>query len=947
MSTRPNECPKCQTKNPDTSSFCADCGTQLGPPKDIPAFTKTFETPFPQFERGKSLANRYVIIDELGKGGMGEVYLAEDTNLKRNVAIKVLPQPFALDKERLARFEREARLLASLNHPNIATIHGLEKSDNQRFLVMELVEGETLREKISKGPLPVEDALEVCKQIAEGLESAHEKGIIHRDLKPANVKVTPEGKVKILDFGIAKAFHDHADDSDPTKSPSITDEMTRPGMVLGTAAYMSPEQAKGKSVDKRTDIWAFGCILFECLTAKRTFEGETASETIASILKGEPEWDELPAATHMGIRALIRRCLQKDKNRRQHDIADARIEIEETLAEGSGLFQKTFKTAQGIRTGGWRRIVPWSLFGVTAIIAAISFWSPWRSEQPLKKSITQFVINLPSTETLDPGLRPAVAISPQGRSIVNVSVHDDRTQLYLREMDQLEATPIPGTKDASGPFFSPDGEWIGFFSSGKLKKISLSGGTPQTLCDATLGRGACWGPDNNIIFTAAPGTGLWRISANGGDAQIVTKLDIENDELTHRWPEILPGGKAVLFTIRTSNNSSFDDASIALFSFKTGQQRILIEGGTQASYAPTGHLVFAREGALHAVPFDVERLKKTGPSIPILEHVIMDPATGAAHFSFSENGSLVYIQGDPWIAERKLFWSNRQGKIQPLSEKSYPLQNPQHSPDGKKLALMIEAASDDVWIYDIVRDNFTRLTYEAGSNVAPIWTPNSQRVTFSSNRAGPFNLFWKPADGSGIAEQLTASEFVDFPNSWSPDAEVLIYSQNHPTTGLDLWLLPFKEESNPRKFIVTPYNEFASKFSPDGKWIAYVSDESGKNEVYVQQFPGPGGKLQISKNGGSFPVWAPNGEELFYINGNKMMAMEISTAPKFEASSPRQLFVSEYLISGANPSIPNYDISSDGYHFVMIRSEQEKAPTRLHVILNWFDELKRLVPSGK
>lgn len=942
-----NECPKCQTDNPETKKFCGDCGTDLGLSIDVPGVTKTIETPYPQFSPGKSLANRYKIIKELGKGGMGEVYLAEDTNLKRRVAIKVLPQPFALDKERLSRFEREARFLASLNHPNIATIHGLEKSDNQQFLVMELIEGETLRERISKGPLPVEEVYEVCRQIAQGLESAHERGIIHRDLKPANIKVTPEGKIKILDFGIAKAFRKQSDESDSSKSPSITDEITRPGLILGTAIYMSPEQAKGKAVDKRSDIWAFGCILFECLTGMRAFEGETMSETIASILKGEPEWDELPAATSMGIRALIRRCLQKDKNRRQHDIADARIEIEETLAERSGPFQKTFKVAQGVRTRGWQRIAPWGLFGMAAITAAIVFWSPWRIEQPLNKSITQFVINLPSTETLDPGLRPAVAISPQGQSIVYVSVHDDRTQLYLREMDQLVATPIPGTNDASGPFFSPDGEWIGFFSSGKLKKISLSGGTPQTLCDATLGRGACWGPDNNIIFTAAPGTGLWRISANGGDSQILTRLDIENDELTHRWPVILPRGKALLFTIRTSNNSSFDDASIALFSFKTGQHRILIEGGTQASYVPTGHLVYARAGSLHAVPFDIDRLKKTGPSVPILEHVIMDPATGAAHFSFSENGSLVYIQGDPWIAERKLFRTNHQGRIQPLSEKRYPIQSPQYSPDGKKLALMIEATSDDVWIYDISRDNFSRFTYEAGSNVAPIWTPDSQKVTFSSNRAGPYNIFWKPADGSSAAEQLTASEFIEFPNSWSPDAEVLIYSQSHPTTGLDIWLLPFKEERNPRKLIVTPYNEFASKFSPDGKWIAYVSDESGQNEVYVQQFPGPGGKLQISKDGGSFPVWAPNGEELFYINGSKMLATKISMSPKFEASSPRQLFMSEYLSSGANPSIPNYDISSDGYHFVTVRSEQEKAPTRLHVILNWFGELKRLFPTGK
>ena len=899
---------------------------------------------------GKTVSH-YKILDKLGEGGMGIVYKAQDLKLKREVAIKVLPEKFGQDWERLARFEREAKLLASLNHPNIAAIYGLEESEAVHYLVLELVDGKTLAEYVTTEPLKVKEALGLCCQIAEALEAAHNKGIIHRDLKPGNIKITPDGKVKVLDFGLAKAFEtsdlEEASPLNFSKSPTITVDASRSGVILGTAAYMSPEQARAKAIDKRTDIWAFGCVLYELLTGQQAFAGETTSDTIAAILEHDPDWENLPENLPSKIRTLLFRLLQKDARMRLHDIADARIEIEEVLTEESGPVQKDFSVPSYVYTRGWRRILPWGLFCVAAILVAIAFWSPWRSLTSLKKPITQFVISLPASRTLNPGIRPAVTISPQGRSIVYVSVQDDRKQLYLREMDQLEAIPIPGTEDASGPFFSPDGEWIGFLSSGKLKKMSLSGGAPQTLCDATLGRGACWGPDDNIIFTSAPGTGLWRVSAKGGDPQVVTKLDIENGELTHRWPQILPGAKAMLFTIRTSRNSSFDDTSIAMFSFETGLQRILIEGGTQASYVPTGHLVFARAGTLHAVPFDFKRLQVTGPSIPVLEHVITDPATGAAQFSFSENGSLVYIQGDPWIAERTILRTNHQGKIEPLSEKHYPFQNPKYSPDGKKLALMIEAANDDVWIYDIVRDNFTRLTYEAGSNVVPIWTPDGQRVTYSSNRAGPYNLFCKPAFGSGAEEQLTSSEFIEFPSSWSPDGEVLIYSQNHPNTGLDIWMFPFKEENKPKKFIVTPYNEFAPIFSPEGKWIAYVSDESGQNEIYVQQFPGPGGKLQISVNGGSFPLWAPNGDKLFYINGNKMMSIEISTDPEFEVSSPKQLFESDYLSTGANPSIPNYDISPDGSHFVIIRSEQEKAPTRIHVILNWFEELKRLVPSGK
>lgn len=899
---------------------------------------------------GKTISN-YKILQKLGEGGMGVVYKAQDTKLEREVAIKVLPEEFAKDLDRLARFKREAKLLASLNHPNIATIYGLEESDGEHFLALELVEGETLADQLSSGPLKSQEALETCRQIAEALESAHEKGIIHRDLKPSNVKVTPEGQVKVLDFGLAKAFEvsetGKASSVDPFKSPTLTVGTSRSGVILGTAAYMSPEQARGKPLDKRTDIWSFGCLLYELLTGRQMFKRGTTSDTIAAILEHEPDWENLPENLPLGIRTLLFRLLQKDSRKRLHDIADARIVIEEVLAEDSRPFQKTFRTPAEVSTRGWRRAVPWSLVGVIAIIAVIAFWNPWRNDKPLRKSITQFAINLPPTRTLDPGLRPSVAISSQDRNIVYVSVHEDRTQLYLRAMDQLHATPIPGTDDASGPFFSPDGEWIGFFASGKLKKTSLSGGAPQILCDAALGRGACWGPDNNIIFTAAPGTGLWRISANGGEPQVVTRLDLENGELTHRWPEILPGGKAILFTIRTSSNSSFDDASIALFSFKTGQKRILIEGGAIARYVPTGHLAFARAGTLHAVPFDLEKLQVTGPSIPILERVIIDPATGAAQFSFSENGSLVYIQGDLWIAERTLLKVNHKGEIQPLTKKRHPFQTPRSSSDGKRLAVMIEAANDDVWIYDISRDNFTRLTYEAGSNVSPIWTLDSQKVIFSSNRAGPYNIFWKPVDSSGPAEQLTTSEYIEFPNSLSRDGKALIYTQNHPITGLDIWLLPFQEKSKPRRFIITSYNEFAPTISPDGKGIAYVSDESGQNEVYVQQFPGLGGKKQISTKGGAFPVWAPNGRELFYVNGDKMMAIEISIGPTFEISSPRQLFEGGYLSRSANPSIPNYEISSDGHHFLMIRSEQKMAPTKLHVILNWFEELKRLIPSKK
>jgi len=518
------KCPQCSSENADSASFCSDCGTQIGLPKDIPDVTKTIETPFPQFGPGASLAGRYEIIREIGKGGMGEVYLAEDTNLKRQVAIKVLPLQFALDKDWLARFEREARLLAALNHPNIATIHGLEKSDGQQFLVMELVEGDTLAERIKKGPLPVDEALELCRQIAEGLESAHEKGIIHRDLKPANVKVTPEGKVKILDFGLAKAFLNQLGESDLSKSPAITDEMTRPGVILGTAAYMSPEQAKGKSLDKRTDIWAFGCILYECLTGKRAFKGETISEILASILKDEPDWNVLPDTTPMKVQELVNRCLVKDPRNRRHDIAEARIDIQD-IVTGSPA-----EIAPAARPEPRWRYLFWATLGLVLILFCVMLWSPWRTSKSPEQLLSRFTINLPPNETLGYEVGSSVVLSPDGTHLIYVSQKEDTTQLYLRPIHDFEAKPITDTEGAKGPFFSPDGKWVAFYADGKLKKVSLLGGTPQIICDAKSGLGGTWSEDDTIYFGDWYKASLMRVSAAGGTAErLTTALKISKE----------------------------------------------------------------------------------------------------------------------------------------------------------------------------------------------------------------------------------------------------------------------------------------------------------------------------------------------------------------------------------------------------------------------------------
>ncbi|TDI16429.1 MAG: serine/threonine-protein kinase, partial [Acidobacteria bacterium] len=697
---------------------------------------------------GKTLSH-YKVIEKIGQGGMGEVYRAEDTNLSREVAIKVLPEQFTQDPQRLARFEREAKLLASLNHPNIAAIYGLEEADGVRFLALELVPGETLQERVAKGPLPVEEALEVCRQIAEGLEAAHEKGVIHRDLKPANVKVTPEGKVKILDFGLAKAFEGETPVTDISQSPTLTEGMTRAGVILGTAAYMSPEQAMGKSVDKRADIWAFGAVLYELLTGKRAFEGETIAETIAAVLKSEPDWGKLPRDTPWRIKELLDDCLQKEARDRFHDISHTRIQIKKALEEPATV-SPIGQTLAG-QPGRWRQTITLGVVALAGAAIGVAIWSlmspPLAPPAPLK----QLVIQLPSTAPLEiETWRPAVALSPDGTLLVYVANRGGKRQLYLRRMDRLEATPIPGTEGGHSPFFSPDGQSVGFFVGYKLKKVSVSGGAPQTLAIVPpVTRGATWGPDDTIIFTADPNEGLSRISTVGNtlppDAfsdtpsipllgQVLTTPDPTKGEYSHRWPHFLPGGKAVLFTIDTGG--SFDEARIAVLSLETGKVNVVLDGGTNARYSPTGHIVFARAGALLAVPFDLERLERTGNPVIVIEGILMEPG-GAAHFSFSDDGFLSYVPGGMLVPDRKLVWVNRQGEIDPLPAEAREYIHPSLSPDGQQVAVTIREGSNyDVWILDVARGTLTRLTSHPGEDLSPIWTPDGKQVTFMSEMSG-------------------------------------------------------------------------------------------------------------------------------------------------------------------------------------------------------------------
>jgi Tol biopolymer transport system component/tRNA A-37 threonylcarbamoyl transferase component Bud32 len=903
----------------------------------LQAVAKMFSENASQALIGRQMSS-YQVLSQLGAGAMGEVYKAYDTRLGRDVAIKVLPPAFVHDPERLSRFQREAKMLAALNHPNIATIHGLEESDGVHYLVMELVSGLTLAEELKNGPLRTEEGLKIAAQIAGALEAAHERGVIHRDLKPANVKVTPEGRVKVLDFGLAKAF---AADSGLSLSnaPMVTAMGTEEGRILGTQAYMSPEQVRGKPLDKRTDIWALGCVLYELLTARRAFAGETLSDTAAAILEREPDWQALPTSTPVKIRDLLRRCLQKDKALRMQAAGDIRIEIHEALAAPPA---ESKADVLNQPAAGWRRVAVLGLAGMALL--AVGVIATWNLKPSPARPVSRLVINLPPGQRLaglDAG--PVVALSPDGTHLAYVANQGGTQRLYLRAMDGLEPKPMPGTEGAIDPFFSPDGQWLGFFASGKLKKVSVNGGTALTIADVASLAGASWSSEGMVAFAPTGDSFLQLVSDAGGTPQPLTRF--EKGEFAHRWPEFLPGDKALLFAASTNLNN----AQIAVQRVGTGERRNLVQGATQPRYAPSGHLIYAQAGNLMAAPFDPRRLAVTGTAVPVVEGVLQFPASGDAQYSLSATGSLVYVPGSVQGAQRKLVWVSHNGAEQPLAAPVRAYLNPRLSPDSRKVAVGIVSQQQDsqVWLYDLSRETLTRLTFEGRNNNNPVWTPDGKRVAFNSGREGPSNIFWQLADGSGGLERLTTGAYVQSPHSWSPDGRFLAFIEVNPSTGVDIWVLPLSDRKV-QPFLRTQFTEGAPRFSPDGRWLAYVSDESGRFEVYVQLYPGPGGKWQISTEGGDEPVWNPSGRELFYRSGERMMAVDIATQPSFTAGKPRLLFKGQYVPTATTPA--NYDVSPDGQRFLMLKSEEQSsfsAPTQIVVVQNWFEELKRRVPAGK
>ena len=873
----------------------------------------------------------FTIQSLLGTGGMGEVYRAHDTRLGRDVAIKVLPAAWPIDTERRARFDREARTLASLNHPHIGAIYGLEDIDDSRALVLELVEGPTLADRLLAGALPLRETLTIASQIADALDAAHQSGIVHRDLKPANIKIRTDGQVKVLDFGLAKAAGiGTARDMTQAATAHVA---TEEGVILGTVAYMSPEQARGVPVDKRTDIWAFGCILFEMLTGRAAFARATFSDSIAATLEHEPDWQLLPPATPPAIRRIVQRCLVKDVARRLRDIGDVAPDLADTRTSDDGI------AGGAASRGATPSTRPWLAAAATAIVAAaIAGGAVWMftTTSPAPVQVTRLAVALPAGDTLGNAQIPSIALSPDGRTMAYAASRSGRSpQLFVRRLDAPEATLLPGTEGARGPFFSPNGQWIGFFAQGKLKKVLAAGGGLQTLADAAVGLGGSWSGDDTIYFAPFNTSSIWKVSANGGMPQEFTRIDKSRDEVSHRWPQVLADRQTLLFTVWTG--PGWDEKHLEIQVGEGGAHRRLVPGASTGRYISTGHLLYSKADNLIVAPFDLASLSITGPPVTLVERA-RDGVGEGAQYAVSNSGTLAYVQAQAGVFERRLVWVSRDGTVIPIAAPPNAYTDPAISPDGRSVALSVQGTTQTLWVYDLVRSSLTTLP-EPGSLQSPLWTPDGRRLAYRATRAGYRNLFWRPADGSGEEERLTTSAGLHTPSSFSRDGRMLLFTDIAADTGNDIWVMD--TDSQPRSarpVLKTRFGEFSPKISPDGTWLAYSSDESGRLEIYVSQFPGASGKIAISTDGGAEPRWSRDGRELFYRQDDKMMAVTLTPGSPLTASSPRMLFEGRYQV--ADTGIGGFDVAPDG-RFLMIQATVAEQPAaEFNIVLGWFGEVQ-------
>jgi serine/threonine protein kinase len=858
----------------------------------------------------------YEVTSPLGEGGMGVVYRARDIKLQRDVALKSLPEHFANDADRLARFQREAQVLASLNHPNIAQIYGLEEANNTSCIVMELVEGETLQERLTRGSIPIEEALPIAIQIAMALDAAHERGIVHRDLKPANIKLTLEGRVKILDFGLAKAFREEQQPA-LSNSPTLIGASV-PGVILGTAAYMSPEQAKGKEADRASDVWAFGCVLYEMLTAHAAFEGETIGEILGAVFKSEPEWRRVPVATPEAVKRLLRRCLQKDRSRRLKSADAARIEIEEALAAPPAVAPPTSASIRHAR-------LPWIVAAVTTLafasIAALYFRQKPTAEPPEMR----LEINTPSTQA-----PLEFALSPDGRYIVFVASGGGPQRLWLRALDKTDSQPLTGTEGADYPFWSPDSRSIGFTADGRLKRIDIAGGPPQSLGVTSVARGGTWSADGTIVFTANLGP-LTRISALGSNPVTVTRLDPPRQS-QHLFPQFLPDGRHFLFYALGSP----EGAGIYLGSLDGGEPKRLTAADSSGAYLAPDMIVFRRLTTLMAQRVDLKRGELIGEPERLADAVGSNGVIGFGAFSISADGRIAYRNGEG--ALRQLKWYDRLGKVVGLvgEPDSSTLLYPELSPDGTSVAITRTVQSNsDVWLIDLVRGGMTRLTSDPSVDVAPIWSPNRMQLAFSSSRKGPFNLYSKSANGAAPEELILETPNSKFTQDWSRNGQFLLYNEVDVKTGRDLWALPTTgNDRTPIEVTKTQFEEQNGQFSPDGQWVAYETNESGRFEIVVQPFPVATGKWHVSTAGGIQPRWRPDGKELYFVSPDgKLMAASVTiSGATFTVGTSVPLFPVT-LPPGLGSNRDQYAVSRDGRF--LINEPVDKSSTPITIILNW------------